>query len=168
METCFWSGEPVAILVTGVIASAVAVWGYASQHWQSRADGRAVMYSEALRAVEDYAEAPYIVRRRSGRNARANITTQISEIQSRLSYYCALLEISAHAEISQAYLRLVNRARADAGAEMTRAWCNPRIRRDAKVAGQPRFDRSGIDRERGNFLSAVQEHDRRASRRVKG
>ncbi|MEI3867238.1 hypothetical protein V6S02_09120 [Microbacterium sp. CCNWLW134] len=58
--------------------SRVAVLGYAWQRWLARADARAVMYSEALRAVEDYAEAPFIVQRRSGMDARAVVATQIS------------------------------------------------------------------------------------------
>lgn len=165
VDLCFWTSEPGAIIIAGLLAAAVAVLGYAWQQRQARAERRAVMYGEALRAVEDYAEAPYVVRRRSGKDARAKVSAQISEIQSRLSLYCALVEISAHGEISRAYARLVRCARKQAGPEMARAWRSARIRRDADVTGQERFDRSEIDRERDAFLAAIRRHDRRASQR---
>ena len=44
--------------------------------------------------------------------------THISDIQSRLSYYCALLDIHAHSEISTAYRTLVSAARAEGGKAM--------------------------------------------------
>lgn len=168
VDLCFWGSEPGAIILAGLLAALVAVLGYAWQQWQARADARAVVYGEALRAVEDYAEAPYVVRRRSGKDARANVTKQISEIQSRLSLYCSLLEISANGEISRAYAKLVATARAEAGTEMSRAWRSRRIRRDAEVPGQDRFDRSEIDRERRAYLEAIRRYDGRASRHVKG
>lgn len=167
LDWCFWSSEPVAIIITGVLAAVVAIGGYGWQHRQSRADARATVYGEALRAVEDYAEAPYIVRRRSGKDARATVTTQISEIQSRLSLYCALLEISANKNISTAYSDLVLMARSEAGAAMSAAWRSPRVRKDADVTGQPPYDRTGIDLCRRHYLKSIRAHDRAASRRVK-
>ena len=91
LDMCFWTSEPGAIIIAGLLAAAVAVLGYAWQQWLARADARATMYGEALRAVEDYAEAPFIVQRRSGKDARTVVSTQISEIQSRLRLSCALL-----------------------------------------------------------------------------
>ncbi|MCR2812980.1 hypothetical protein [Microbacterium sp. zg.Y1084] len=163
----FWASEPGAIIIAGFLAAAVAVVGYAWQQRQSRADARAVMYSEALRAVEDYAEAPFLVRRRSGREARAAVTGQISEIQSRLRLYGALLEISAHEKISTAFEDLVQAARTQAGKAMSEAWRAPRIRRDADVPGHRPYDRGEIDRARAAYLSVIRRHDRIASRHVK-
>jgi len=167
VDLCFWTSEPGAIIIAGLLAAGVAVLGYAWQQWLSRADGRATMYSEALRAVEDYAEAPFIVQRRSGKDARAVVAMQISEIQSRLRLSCALLEVSANDDISNAYARLVQAARRQAGAAMSTAWRARRIRRDADVPGRIPYDRSEIDIERRAFLAAIREHDRRASRHVR-
>lgn len=167
VDLCFWTSEPGAIIIAGLLAAGVAVLGYAWQQWLSRADARAAMYSEALRAVEDYAEAPFIVQRRSGKEARAVVATQISEIQSRLRLSCALLEISANDHISDAYARLVQAARRQAGAAMSTAWRARRIRRDADVPGRTPYDRSEIDRECRAYLDAIREHDRRASRHVR-
>ena len=168
LQLCFWMSEPGAIIIAGVLAAAVAILGYAWQQRQSRADARAVMYGEALRAVEDYAEAPFLVRRRSGKDARASVTTHISEIQSRLSLHCALLEISANRHISTAYSELVLVARREAGAAMSYAWRSPRVRRDADLPGHRPYDRSGIDRGRRAYLDAILLHDKPASRRVNG
>lgn len=168
LEWCFWASEAGATILAGILAAAVAVTGYAWQQRQSRADKRAVMYSEALRAVEDFAEAPFVVRRRSGRDARAHVTTQISEIQSRLSLHCALMKISANHHISDAYANLVTTTRRAAGAAMTAAWRSPRIRRDDDVPGNHPYDRSTIDQARDVYLRAIREHDRSASRRVNG
>ena len=167
LDICFWSSEPGAIIIAGFLAAFVAVFGYAWQQRQSRADARAVIYSEALRAVEDYTEAPFLVRRRSGKDARAAVTGQISEIQSRLRLYCALLEISANDHIATAYARLVQAARTEAGKAMSAAWRAPRIRRDADVTGHRPYDRSEIERQRAAYLNAIRQHDRSASRHVR-
>jgi len=167
IDVCFWTSEPGAIIIAGILAAAVAVLGYAAQQWLSRADARAVMYSEALRAVEDYAEAPFIVQRRSGKDARAVVATQISEVQSRMRQSCALLEISANEQIASAYARLVLAARRQAGAAMSDAWRARRIRRDADVPGRTPYDRSEIDIERRAYFDAIRKHDRRASRHVR-
>lgn len=167
LDICFWATEPGAIIIAGFLAALVAVFGYAWQQRQSRADARAVMYSEALRAVEDYAEAPFLVRRRSGKEARAAVTGQISEIQSRLRLYCALLEISANDDIATAYAQLVQATRAEAGRAMSAAWRSPRIRRDADVPGHAPYNRTEIDRRREAYLRAIRRHDRSASRHVR-
>ncbi len=89
-----WDG--IATIIAAVLAAAVAVCGYAIQQRMARRERRAAIYSEALRAVEDYLEAPYLVRRRDGSAAnRQAITTHISDVQSRLAYHRALLEIHA-------------------------------------------------------------------------
>lgn len=167
LDVCFWTSEPGAIIIAGLLAAGVAVFGYAWQQWLSRADARAIMYSEALRAVEDYAEAPFIVQRRSGGDARAVVATQISEIQSRLRLSCSLLEVSANDHIAKAYGRLVLAARRQAGTAMSDAWRARRIRRDADVPGRTPYDRSEIDLERRAYLDAIRNHDRSASRHVR-
>ncbi|MFS2241243.1 hypothetical protein [Microbacterium sp. OR16] len=168
LEWCFWASEAGATILAGLLAAAVAVAGYAWQQRQSRADKRAIMYSEALRAVEDYAEAPYIVRRRSGKDARSIVSAQISEIQSRLAMSCALLEISANRHIAEAYKNLVVTTRRVAGAAMSAAWRGPRIRRDSNLPGHAPYDRSAIDNARAAYLDTLRKHDHSASRRING
>jgi hypothetical protein len=168
LEWCFWASEAGATILAAVLAATVAVGGYAWQQRQSRADKRAIMYSEALRAVEDYAEAPYIVRRRSGKDARAIVSKQISEVQSRLALSRALLEISVNHHISAAYDHLVLSTRRAAGVAMSAAWRAPRIRRDSDVPGHDPYDRTVINEAKTAYLSSIRQYDRSASRRING
>lgn len=153
-----WDG--IATIIAAVLATTVAVWGYAFQQRMARRERRAAIYSEALRAVEDYLEAPYLVRRRDGSAAsRQAITTHISDIQSRLAYHRALLEIHAHSEISTAYDALVSAARAEAGKAMREAWEAKPPKRDKEVSIPSRIDRSRSDEARRTYVDAIKRHD---------
>ncbi|GAA2940657.1 hypothetical protein GCM10010458_26970 [Microbacterium luteolum] len=167
-SACFWLSEAGATIVAAVLAAGIAVGGYMWQQRQSRADKRAVMYSEALRAVEDYAEAPFLVRRRQGKDARATVSTQISEIQSRLALSAALLTISANTHIAEAYDNLVAMAKSTAGPAMTEAWNSRRLRHDSEVPCPAPYDRSAILEARKEYLAAIRQRDRVASRLVNG
>lgn len=158
MEPLSWDG--IATILAALLAAIVAVVGYTIQQRITRKERRAVIYSEALRAVEDYLEAPYLVRRRNGSaSARQTITTHISEIQSRLSYYSALLDIHAHSEISTAYRALVSAARADGGKAMTQAWKTRPTRRDGSVSIPSRYDRSLSDGARRAYVEVIRRRD---------
>lgn len=153
-----WDG--ITTVLAAVLAAVVAITGYSIQQGIARKERRAVIYSEALRAAEDYLEAPYLVYRRDGSAAaRQSITTHISDIQSRLSYYCALLDIHAHSEISTAYQALVSSARAEAGRAMSDAWRARPTQRDKGVPLSSRFDRSRSDEARRTYIDAIKRHD---------
>lgn len=154
-----WDG--LATIIAAILATLVAVVGYSIQQRISRRERRAEIYSEALRAVEDYLEAPYLVRRRDGSaSARQSIATRISEIQSRLSYYSALLEIHADSEICDAYRRLVSVARVEAGREMSEAWKSLPTTRDHDVPICTRHDRSRSDEARHSFIDVIKRRER--------
>lgn len=154
-----WDG--FATIIAAILATLGAVVGYSIQQRISRKERRAVVYSEALRAVEDYLEAPYLVRRRDGSaSARQSITTRISDIQSRLSYYSALLEIHADSEINDTYRKLVSVARVEAGNEMSEAWNSLPTCRDHDVPISIRHDRSRTDEARHGFIDAIKRRER--------
>lgn len=158
MEPISWDG--IATVIAAIVAAIVAVIGYSIQQAAARKERRAEIYSEALRAVEDYLEAPYLVRRRDGSaSARQSITTHISDIQSRLSYYCALLDIHANPEIGAAYEALVSAARADAGQAMLEAWKGRPTRHDRGVSIASRHDRSRSDTARRVYIEAIRRRD---------
>ncbi|NDK30621.1 hypothetical protein [Nesterenkonia haasae] len=158
IEPISWDG--IATIIAALLATVVAVAGYSIQQRIARKQRRAEIYSEALRAVEDYLEAPYLVHRRDGSAAaRQSITTHISDIQSRLSYYCALLDIHAHAEISTAYKALVSATRAEAGKAMREAWEDRPTRRDRGVSISSRLDRSRSDEAKRSYITAVKKND---------
>lgn len=120
-------------ILGATIAAAVAVTAYVGQQKEQRRQARAQLYAEALRSVEDYLEAPYRVRRRNGSaEARMRVTDHISDIQSRISYYDGLLQISASKAVTVAFENFVKAARCDAGPQMTAAWGSSRPRRTAK------------------------------------
>jgi len=108
----------IAAVAAGLIAAGVAVLGYSAQQRSARRDQRATGYAEALRAVEDYLEAPYRIRRRDGSAAaRMSVTTHVSDIQSRISLYLAF----------------VGAAKQDAGPQMTQAWRSRPTSKDRDV-----------------------------------
>ena len=153
-----WDG--IATIIAAALATAVAVIGYSIQQRIARKQRRAEIYSEALRAVEDYLEAPYLVRRRDGSaSARQVITTHVSDIQSRLSYYGALLDIHANSEISTAYKALVSATRSEAGKAMREAWEARPTRRDRGVSLSSRLDRSRSDEAKKAYIATVKKND---------
>lgn len=167
-SSCFWLSEAGATILAALLAAGIAVGGYVWQQHQARADKRAVMYSEALRAVEDYAEAPFLVRRRQGKEARATVSTQISEIQSRLALSAALLTISTNDHIAKAYDDLVTATKQTAGPAMSKAWRSHRLRRDADVPCPSPYNRDAIHAAREQYLAAIRLYDHAASRLVNG
>jgi Tfp pilus assembly protein PilE len=71
-----------------VIAATVAVKAYKAQQQEARRQEKATFYAEAVRAVEDYAETPYRIRRRDGSaQARCEVAQHTSDIKSRISFY---------------------------------------------------------------------------------
>lgn len=158
LDSLSWDG--VATVIAALLAAVTAIVGYGIQQGASRKASRAATYSEALRAVDDYLEAPYLVRRRDGSAAaRLSVTSHISDIQSRLSYYCTLLEVQAHVEISTAYQALVSAARSESGPAMSSAWRTRPTRHDRDVPIASRHDRSRSDDARRSYIDAVKRRD---------
>lgn len=124
----------IAAVAAGLLAAGVAVIGYSAQQRSARRDQRATGYAEALRAVEDYLEAPYRIRRRDGSSAaRMSVATHVSDVQSRISLYSSWLSIHAPQDVRQAYIAFVGAAKQDAGPQMTQAWRAKPTRRDWDV-----------------------------------
>jgi hypothetical protein len=146
----------VAAFVAALVAAVVAVIGYSIQQGTARADRHRTMYAEALRAVEDYLEAPYLIRRRDGSAAaRREISTHISEIQSRLSFYGAWLQLHAPAAVHAAYSEYVTQARREAGTQMSAAWRARPTKRDSDVPLGKAYQHAASDRARDAVLRAM-------------
>lgn len=139
-----WDGN--ATIIAAVLAAIVVVIGYRYQQRQARKDRRATIYGEALRAVEDYLEAPYRIKRKDGTaSTQQAITVHISEIQSRIAYYEGLLQIHAPDKVSTAYRTLIAAARKEAGPQMTAAWLAKPTRVGRHVTLIKRYSRSLTD-----------------------
>lgn len=98
------------------------------QHF-ARRERRALIYSEALRAVADYLEAPYLIRRKDGSpETQQSLVSHISEIQFRIAFYARLLQLHVPLKVNEAYEALVRVASEEAGGNMTAAWQEKPVR----------------------------------------
>lgn len=121
-------------IATLVITIKVAAKNIVAQQKENRRQERAKAYAEAVRAVEDYLETPYRIRRRSGSGEhRWQLTESISEIQSRINFHKGWLRINASADVYDAYVEFIRAAKEEAGDQMTAAWTGPVTKRDRQV-----------------------------------
>jgi hypothetical protein len=140
------AGDGAATIIAAVLGASVVVAGYVVQQRATRHERRAAIYSDAIRAVEDYLEAPFLVlRREETKPALRELTTHISDIQSRISYYGALLRVYAPPNVAGEYATFIAAARREAGTAMTAAWNTDPIRRGADVPLGNRFGRNDSD-----------------------
>lgn len=133
-----WSASDWATVVAAalgaLVAAGIAVYAYVGQQQAVRRERRMTAYAEALRAVADYVEAPYVVRRHDGTaETRHAITTLISDVQSRIALFDAWLQLHAASDVHVAFTDYVAAARSEAGAQMTAAWNEPPIQQDSDV-----------------------------------
>lgn len=151
--TPFWeqvaawlAGEGAATIAAAIIGALVVVIGYATQQDKARRERRSQVYSEALRAVEDYMEAPFLIRRRDDSSTtRLHITNHLSDVQSRIAYFQAELAIYGSSRVASGYLDVVQSARKEAGPAMTAAWRMRPTRRGRDVPIHRRYSRAGTD-----------------------
>ncbi|RZS68417.1 hypothetical protein EV187_0846 [Agromyces ramosus] len=143
-------------MLAAIIAAVVVVVGYVVQQGKARSDRRARTYAEAIRAVHDYLEAPYLVVRRDGSAAaRIAISSSISDIQSRLRFYESLLSIQAPQHVADAFSDLVKCARTEAGGHMTEAWQRRPLRRDRHAPRGQRLEHPLSDAAMTNVLASM-------------
>ena len=142
----WFASDGAATILAALIAALVVVVGYFIQQGFVRKERRARAYSEAVRAVEDYMEAPFLILRRDGTLiTQRQITDHISDIQSRIAYHQAELSIYASTAIATAYADLVRSARSEAGLAMTNAWNTKPTRQGRAVPLGSRFSRERSD-----------------------
>lgn len=143
-------------VLAALIAAAVAVYGYSRQQRAARREQRAAGYAEALRAVEDYLEVPYLVRRRDGTAAaRRAVTDHISAVQSRIKLHESWLAIHSSHAVASAYQEFVDAARQDAGPQMTAAWHARPTKRDRDVPVGVSYPRPRADTTRQAIIEAM-------------
>jgi predicted lipid-binding transport protein (Tim44 family) len=127
----------IAVIVSVVglaVTIGVAAYTVVRQQKENRRQERATAYAEAIRAVEDYLETPYRIRRRDGSAAvRWELTESISEIQSRINFHKDWLRINASKDVYNAYIEFIRVARVEAGGQMTEAWNGPVTEEDRQV-----------------------------------
>lgn len=163
----FWAGVTagdvatfigaIATLVVGIVAAVVAVKAYKTQQQELRRQQKANFYAEAVRAVEDYMEGPYRIMRKDGSSAaRREITQQISDIKSRISFYTGWLAIHGSTEVRAAYDTFVTAAQREAGPQMTAAWDAKPVKKDRDVPLRTApLQRTATDAARASLLAVL-------------
>jgi hypothetical protein len=145
-------------VLAAVIAATVAVKAYKTQQREVRRQAKATFYAEAVRAVEDYAEAPYRILRRDGSaQARREVTQHISDIKSRISFYSAWMAIHGTDAVATAYDTYVRAAQAEAGREMTAAWRAGPTKKDKDVPIGSPLPRAATDQAQATLLTAMKK-----------
>lgn len=154
----FWGAIAVP-MAAAALAALVAVWGYRREQWTKRRDALRTLFSEALRAVSDYQELPYLIRRRSKTSpmTAAELIARASDVQTRLDLHVARLQLES-SELGEAYLHLVRTVRSEAGPQMTDAWRSPTIRSDKGVPLGLAYPRDATERARAACLVVMRAH----------
>jgi hypothetical protein len=154
-----WTAAQTTAVLVPVIAilgtALIALLTYELNRRASRRERRALAFGEALSVIEDYAEMPYRIRRRSGTpEGRQQLTEEVSRIYSRLAFHQALLDIEAP-EVAAAYRRLANEAKAEVGAQMKAAWQKPLRTTDAEMNLNEHYSRRCVDGARDNCVATM-------------
>lgn len=145
-------------VATIVVSIALAAVNIVKQQVETRRQERAKVYAEALRAVEDYLEAPHRIKRRDGSaQARWELTESISKIKSRISFYTGWLSINAPRAVHDPYVKFDEAARKEAGAQMTEAWSGPVTKDDRQVPLGSALPQPESAAARITVLTAMQE-----------
>ena len=149
----------IAVIVSVVglaVTIGVAVYNVVKQQKENRRQERAEAYAEAVRAVEDYLETPYRIRRRNGSGEhRWQLTESISEIQSRINFHKDWLRINASAKVYDAYVDFIAAAKTEAGAQMTQAWNGAVTKKDRQVPLGTRLHQPVSDTAKEAVLEAM-------------
>jgi hypothetical protein len=133
-------------LLTAAIAGLVALIGYSLTQFANRRERKSKSYAEALAAIRQYQELPYLIRRRSESSSatRSALAQQISEVMAKLGFHQAWLQMDSDTT-STAYYDLVTRTRQIGRSHLKAAWEGKAIERDADMIGaQAPFDWTGI------------------------
>ena len=123
----------ISTILAAIIAGLVAVIGYLVNQYANRRDSRVRMYADALQAIVDFEELPFLIWRRPTLDGAA-LVNQTSKIWGRVRYYESILQLESPA-VGAAYVNLANMTRMQGKQFRKAAWDNPA--RDAEFAHKP-------------------------------
>jgi hypothetical protein len=130
------SDGTAATLIAAAIAagvSLVALWRNGLRQERSR---RRHHFAEALAAVVAYQEFPYAIRRRRHDcrgEERVRLSEALRDVQERLAFHQAWVELEADPETAEAYRNFVGATRRVAGGYMHQAWDSKPTSRDDQM-----------------------------------
>lgn len=114
-------GRWEAVLIAAAVSACVALLGIWQGARTARQDRQRRLFGEALAAVMEYREYPYIVRRRANDKERSDISRALSGVQGSLNRYIAILTIESRS-VGDAYALLVEQTRSVAGPLIASGW----------------------------------------------
>lgn len=145
----------IAAIITGVIA----VISLIANGRRARADRQRELFGAAFGDIARYCEFPFIVRRRRHdlpEEERMRISTELSEVQSKLNHNRAILRVEAP-RVARAYAALVLGTREVAGESIRQGWDLTPITADTEVHVTD-VDLSDIKPLEDAYLTAVADH----------
>lgn len=121
-------------LVVGLITAAVALLGYLNTQHLQRRDRRSVMYAEAMAAMREFEQAPYLVRRRAGSDGhtRAALAAKLIDANTRVTYSEKLLLMDS-LSVGRAYGLLAEVTKVQVRTHRDAAWQAPLVTTDDQV-----------------------------------
>ena len=149
-------GRWEAILIAAAVSSAVALLGIWQTARTARQDRQRRLFGEALAAVMEYREYPFIVRRRTSDAERGEISRELSKIQAALNRYSGMLAAESKS-VGAAYALLVEQIRTVAGPLIADGW-NQSVRTHAAAVYIDDVDMSALDPATGSFIQATSKH----------
>lgn len=163
-------GEWIPLVVAIVGATAVFV-GHIYNQRAARLHVAAQTFATAIRAVNNYADLPYRVRRRpdSDPSTRWELANRISDLHSEMDFHRAWLRIEAP-PVADAYDVLVAVVREEAGPYVKSAWHEPVIIRDSgmNLGLGSKYENPLTDDARSACIEAMRLHLRKRVHRRTG
>lgn len=139
--------------LVGTLAT-IATNGYLARRERKRG-----LFAEALSAVMEYWEFPYVVRRRRGDarpQERIRISEALREVQARLSFHQAWIGIEGR-RVSRAFDGLLAETRTVMGSQMRVGW-NSEPTHDDTGMNITDIERGDLELRRDAYLTAVRDH----------
>lgn len=150
-----WTAAQMTAVLAIFGGALTALITYGLNRRAARRERRALAFGEALSVIEDYAEMPYRIRRRSGTpEGRQQLTEEVSRIYSKLAFHQALLDIEAP-KVAAAYRLLTKEAKAQVGGQMKAAWQKPVRVKDAEMNLEEPYDRKRVDHARDHCVATM-------------
>ena len=133
-----------------ILGAAIGLAGVLAGLWvngdRAERDRRRRLHARALKAIIDYGEMPFMIRRRrheeSNRSAeRVRLSDHFSAVKAEITTSQVLLAADGHEAISVAYNELVEEARRTAGADAHKAWTEEPVFKDEEMNMGDVFER---------------------------
>lgn len=146
-------------MLAAFLAALVVVMGYLYERRTRRRDDLRTLFSDALEAVAEYQELPYLVLRRGEASPmkRSELSARISAVQTRLDFFSARLFLESP-DLGAHYSDLVRTVRSESGSQITEAWRTKRVVDDADIPLGAALSRSKGEASKTNCLRVMKEH----------